>query len=165
MGAGQGRIWRVKPDGWNSRGRPTLGTATTSELVQLLGHRNGWHRDTAARLLYERQDAAAVVQAGLADPHPRVREHAVRLAEQHAQDASVLDQLVLLADYDDPRVRYQLAFSLGEFPSGQQRDAALARLAGRDGSSAYPRAAVLSSLVAGAGHPPARDRHLRRLGR
>lgn len=184
-GQERGRIWRVKPDGWKSRGRPTLGTATTSELVQLLGHRNGWHRDTAARLLYERQDAAAVdplkrfvrecplpegrmhaiyvlagmdrlqaavVQAGLADPHPRVREHAVRLAEQHAQDASVLDQLVLLADDDDPRVRYQLAFSLGEFPSGKQRDAALARLAGRDGSSAYPRAAVLSSLVEGAGN-------------
>lgn len=33
----------------------------TEELVSLLEHTNGWHRDTAARLLYERQDARAVL--------------------------------------------------------------------------------------------------------
>ncbi|MBP88602.1 MAG: cytochrome C [Planctomycetaceae bacterium] len=32
----------------------------TEQLVALLEHRNGWHRDTAARLLYERQDRRAV---------------------------------------------------------------------------------------------------------
>src|SRR5437899_2450323 len=35
-------------------------TATTKELVALLEHPNGWHRDTAARLLLERQDKSAV---------------------------------------------------------------------------------------------------------
>ena len=33
---------------------------STAELVTLLGHANGWHRDTAARLLHQRQDLTAV---------------------------------------------------------------------------------------------------------
>lgn len=59
-GNDRGRIYRVVPDGFKQRSRPQLGTATVAELVQTLEHRNGWHRDTAARLLYERQDATAV---------------------------------------------------------------------------------------------------------
>ncbi len=39
---------------------PRLGEATTAELVATLEHPNGWHRDTAARLLFERQDRSAV---------------------------------------------------------------------------------------------------------
>ncbi|MGH7202543.1 MAG: PVC-type heme-binding CxxCH protein, partial [Planctomycetaceae bacterium] len=36
-----------------------LQNASTADLVALLDHPNAWHRETAARLLYERQDAAA----------------------------------------------------------------------------------------------------------
>ena len=43
-----------------SRSMPKLGKATTAELVALLEHPNGWHRDTASRLLYQRQDQSAV---------------------------------------------------------------------------------------------------------
>ncbi len=39
---------------------PRLGAASTAELVKTLEHPNGWHRDTAARLLYERGDRGAV---------------------------------------------------------------------------------------------------------
>jgi putative heme-binding domain-containing protein len=39
---------------------PRLSKATTAELVKLLEHPNGWHRDTASRLLYQKQDASAV---------------------------------------------------------------------------------------------------------
>ena len=39
---------------------PRLGKASTGELVKLLAHTNGWRRDTASRLLYQRQDKAAV---------------------------------------------------------------------------------------------------------
>ena len=60
-GVNHGRIWRVVPDGFKRPALPRLGKATTAELVKLLEHPNGWHRDTASRLLYQRQDASAIV--------------------------------------------------------------------------------------------------------
>ena len=59
-GANRGRIYRIAPDGFKAPAAPRLGSASTAELVATLQNRNGWHRDTAARLLYERQDPAAV---------------------------------------------------------------------------------------------------------
>jgi putative membrane-bound dehydrogenase-like protein len=61
-GNNRGRLYRLVPDNatWQRRARVALGSATTAELVATLAHPNGWHRDTAARLLYERQDASAV---------------------------------------------------------------------------------------------------------
>ena len=61
-GNDRGRIYRIVPKGGAARiGKPVdLARASTSELVALLSHPNGWHRDTAQRLLYERQDSAAV---------------------------------------------------------------------------------------------------------
>lgn len=58
-GNDRGRIYRVVPDGYKQPKLPALGKATTQELVETLAHPNGWHRDTAARLLFERQDQAA----------------------------------------------------------------------------------------------------------
>ncbi len=60
-GMNQGRIYRVVPAGVELRKPPRLGRKTTGELVALLDHPNGWHRDTASRLIYQRQDPAAVV--------------------------------------------------------------------------------------------------------
>lgn len=59
-GRDRGRIYRVVPDGFKQPPLPRLGKATTGELVATLAHANGWHRDTAARLLYERQDRTAL---------------------------------------------------------------------------------------------------------
>jgi putative membrane-bound dehydrogenase-like protein len=58
-GVDRGRIWRIVPEG-QARALPRLGHATTAILVSLLEHPDGWHRDTAARLLYERHDPSAV---------------------------------------------------------------------------------------------------------
>ncbi len=55
-----GRIYRVVPEGLTQPKRPRLSSASLAELVATLEHPNGWHRDTAARLLYERNDRAAV---------------------------------------------------------------------------------------------------------
>src|SRR2546429_2655583 len=54
-----GRTYRVVPDGFKQRPSPRLSRASLAELVATLEHPNGWHRDTAARLLYERNDRAA----------------------------------------------------------------------------------------------------------
>ena len=59
-GADKGRIYRLAPDGFSFKPAPRLGDLPTSELVKLLEHRNAWHRDTAARLIHQRQDRVAV---------------------------------------------------------------------------------------------------------
>lgn len=59
-GRDRGRIYRIAPAGFKPPPPPRLSQATTAELVAHLGSPHGWYRDTAARLLYERQDRAAV---------------------------------------------------------------------------------------------------------
>lgn len=59
-GVDKGRIWRIVPDKFARPKPPVLGKATTAELVALLESANGWTRDTAARLLYQRQDKEVV---------------------------------------------------------------------------------------------------------
>jgi putative membrane-bound dehydrogenase-like protein len=59
-GNDRGRIYRLVPDGYARPKPPRLGSATTAELVATLAHPNGWHRETASRLLFERQDKSAV---------------------------------------------------------------------------------------------------------
>ncbi|MBI2946967.1 MAG: cytochrome C, partial [Verrucomicrobia bacterium] len=59
-GNDRGRIYRIVPDGFQQPALPKLGRASTEALVQMLAHENGWHRDTAARLLYQRQDRSAI---------------------------------------------------------------------------------------------------------
>ncbi len=53
-GRDRGRIYRVAPDGYKRPALPTLGNASIDELIATLESKNGWHRDTASRLLYER---------------------------------------------------------------------------------------------------------------
>jgi putative membrane-bound dehydrogenase-like protein len=69
-GRDKGRLWRLAPKGGATvsvarkaeqpRSVPHLTTATTPELITLLDHPNAWHRETAHRLLFERQDKTAV---------------------------------------------------------------------------------------------------------
>ena len=59
-GQDRGRIYRIVHTDQPERAAPKLSEASTAELVALLEHPNGWHRDTASRLLYERQDRSAV---------------------------------------------------------------------------------------------------------
>jgi len=57
-GNDRGRIYRIVPDSpqWARRaGPPGLAGADAAQLVKALEHSNGWHRDTASRLLTEGQ--------------------------------------------------------------------------------------------------------------
>ncbi len=60
-GNDRGRIWRVVPKHSQPRREVALGSSSTAGLVRLLEHPNGWHRDTASRLLLERSDSALVL--------------------------------------------------------------------------------------------------------
>ncbi len=80
-GNDRGRIYRIVPTdpAFKRRNTVALGKADTATLVATLEHTNGWHRDTASRLLFERQDKSAVpLLAKL------VRESRSPLARHHA---------------------------------------------------------------------------------
>ena len=80
-GTREGRIYRVFPQGKQPSSQPVQLSRTPSrELVSLLGHRNGWWRRTAQRLLVDRQ--AGEVQPDLmalleSSPRPLARLHAL----------------------------------------------------------------------------------------
>lgn len=57
-GRDRGRLYRIAPGGYAYRAAPRLSAASDEELVALLSHANAWHRETAHRLLYERQAVA-----------------------------------------------------------------------------------------------------------
>lgn len=59
-GRDRGRIYRIVATGSSHRPTPNLDQADSAQLVALLDHPNAWHRETAARLLYERQDPTIV---------------------------------------------------------------------------------------------------------
>lgn len=116
-GIDRGRIWRIAPAGHRPR-IPRLGKSTTAELVALLEHPNGWHRDTAARLLYQRQDRTAAVglrKLATASNSPVGRAQALStLAGLGALEPS--DVLTGLADHD-PRVRIRALRLAESFPT------------------------------------------------
>jgi mono/diheme cytochrome c family protein/glucose/arabinose dehydrogenase len=77
---GYGRIYRIVHETTRRDGKPAMSAASSASLVQALSHPNGWRRDTAQRLLVERDDASVVpaltTLAGRA-PDPRTRLHAL----------------------------------------------------------------------------------------
>lgn len=183
-GRDKGRIYRLAPPGFKAPPQPKLGTATTAELVVTLEHPGGWWRDTAARLIFERQDRSIVgllrsrlreapsdvgrlhvlysldgldslteadLQAALADKSPRIRDHAVRLVAMRLKASpTLLTRIAALAADDDPSVRFQVAFALGE-SDDPSATAALAAVAKRDVAESWTRTAVLSSCKARSG--------------
>jgi putative membrane-bound dehydrogenase-like protein len=79
-GRDRGRLYRVVPEGFQSAAPPRLSQASNEELVALLDHANGWHRETAARLLCERQPAGLqrrVEQIVSTGKHPEGRIRAL----------------------------------------------------------------------------------------
>jgi mono/diheme cytochrome c family protein/glucose/arabinose dehydrogenase len=77
---GLGRIWRVVHDSTTRAPKPSLSRETPTGLVKLLGHPNGWHRDTAQRLLVERGDtsvAPTLKNLAIEAPDYRTRLHAL----------------------------------------------------------------------------------------
>ena len=59
-GKDRGRIYRLSPPNFKVPKPPRLGQATTKELVATLANPNSWWRETAQRLLFERQDQQAI---------------------------------------------------------------------------------------------------------
>lgn len=190
-GKDKGRIWRVvHKDADRAKlaalRRPDLSTSQPEELVRALSSDEAWRRDTAYRLLIERQDPSdsaalpVVVASGASSPATvakalqllaqrgelldatltaalrhedgGVREQAVDLLEPRLAAQPVLVEK-LLERVEDPasRVRFRIALALGEVPADSPASPrimpALAKIAWRDASDRWARAAVLSSAA------------------
>lgn len=173
-GNDRGRIFRIVPDGFKQPAPVRLGQATTAELVQTLAHANGWHRDTAARLLCERRDASAAdllrnlahsATSHLARVHAlhtlrslggltlnRLRDAArdsnavVRThAVRLAADLGHIRDNAFQSLANDPEIRVRFQLALAATDS-----VTLTKLIERDVDEPWMRAAVLSGLDAAA---------------
>ena len=132
-GSDRGRIYRVVPENFKQPKPVRLGKASTKELVATLENSNGWHRDTAARLIYERQDKAAIplLEKLLKNSKsPLARLHAL-----HALDGlSALKESIVLAALNDSDAfvrEHAIKFSENYFHGGMsdQLRSTLTRLA------------------------------------
>jgi putative membrane-bound dehydrogenase-like protein len=108
-GNDRGRIYRIVPAKFKQPRPPRLGKATALELVRLLEHANGWHRDTAARLLCERADRSAI---------PALR----KLAADSPSELGRLHALSVLGSLGGLEER-QLVQALADPASGVRRQA------------------------------------------
>jgi putative membrane-bound dehydrogenase-like protein len=129
-GNNRGRIYRIVPEGFKQPEQSRLDQATTGKLVEMLESPNGWHRDTASRLLYEKQDKTAIpllAELMQSSNFPLARVHAM-----HSIDGlgGLTEQHILTALNDsDARVR-EHAIKLSErfFPNGVPSAKLLARM-------------------------------------
>ncbi|RFC45275.1 MAG: Glucose/arabinose dehydrogenase, beta-propeller fold [Verrucomicrobia bacterium] len=132
-GNDRGRIYRIVPAAGAPRiGKPVnLAQAGSGELVGLLEHPNGWHRDTAHRLLFERQDLSVVpaLEGLSAKGIPAAKLHALGLL----RGLGALREPVLVAALGDPQ------------PLVRERAVELAALLPRPGEALAAKLAALSA--------------------
>lgn len=110
LGDDRGRIWRIVPAGTNPKRErgpadtspqrqpgvsPALSKASNDDLLALLGHANAWQRETAQRLLLERERRALA---------PKLREVSAAASERQAR-ARALWLLRGLELIDSPDIR------------------------------------------------------------
>ncbi|MBL8864233.1 MAG: c-type cytochrome [Planctomycetia bacterium] len=172
-GRDRGRIWRLTPPGFKRPAAPKLGTATTAELVATLENPNSWWRETAQRLLVQRQDKSAVEplrKLFATSKEPLARLHAMwslkglgELKSEEIETALKSDvqgvrrtglqfieadsaKVRELTGDPDAQVRFAAALKLGELTKPNAWSAiALVRLALRDSTDPWVRIAILTS--------------------
>ena len=146
QGTGFGRIYRVMHESTKRDLAVPLRNASTAELVKALSHTNGWWRDTAQRLLVERQDkSAAPALAGLATTDAwQTRLHALWTLD----GLDAIDPKLVTAALSDkrPEVRNS-AIRLAERWLGQPGHPIVTELAKRvEDDSPWLRAQLAASL-------------------
>lgn len=155
-GNDRGRLYRVVPKGVTPRRDVHLGDASTPQLIATLAHPNGWHRDTASRLLIERPDPAAA--AGLGKVLRTSGSALARLHALHVLEAlgacGDTELLVALADADADVRRHGVRL-VGSHHASHPLPPALAAAMGRLAADVPP---VLLELAFALGTTPHPDR-------
>jgi putative membrane-bound dehydrogenase-like protein len=172
-GNDRGRIYRIAPDGFKHPGKVNLARKSDGELIGLLDSSNGWHRETASRLLFTRRIGADRVGRAVAGAKtPLGRLHALHLAESlgylksdqvklalRDRDARVREHAIALSEQFElgsslaplandksARVRFQLALTLATVNAADE-PAIISRLLQRDLGDRWIRAAALNALT------------------
>lgn len=173
-GKDRGRLYRLTPPQFTVPKPPKLSTATAPELVAYLESPHSWYRETAQRLLFERQDKTAAeplrklirgnkpdlsklhalwALAGLDSLPPEDLQHVMSGHGPELTRHAVLlaasrvdlnDDIARLRNHPDIRVRFEVAFVLGGF-SGDWDRGQLGEMADRDAADPWMRVAFLSS--------------------
>ena len=176
-GNDRGRIWRITPKNFKPPKRKLPGGMNAAELVAALAHPNGWHRDTAARLIYERQDKSMVpaleklaekskstlgrihalwALRGLGALKPRhvlgafktgAVRHGLVFAEGFLENKEVAAAVLALADHELPAARFQLALTTSRIPSSDGKTALLVKLLTKAGGDRWLAAATLNAMT------------------
>ena len=103
-----GRIYRVVNESKPAGPRPQLSKASPEEWVKALSHPNGWWRDTAQRLLVERNDSttiAALKKLAVSGANPLGRLHGLWTLDGMRQ----LDVATLQKVISDPHPKVRAA--------------------------------------------------------
>lgn len=133
-GQDKGRIYRIVPKGFQQPAQTDLTKLSSQELVELLESDNGWTRDTAQRLLYERQDTSIsgdLKQLAISSTKPITRATALwSLQALKSLDSSTLlkglqdkefqvrkQSLKIAEQYADAKAIQQQMISLATDPS------------------------------------------------
>ena len=103
-----GRIYRVTHEATKAAAKPQFTQASSLELVEQLANANGWRRDTAQRLLVERNDASVVSAL-----QTMATSHTNELARIHAlwtlEGLMKIDAGLLSRALDDKRSKVRTA--------------------------------------------------------
>lgn len=137
-GRNRGRLWRITATDHPQQQRPlssSFAAATPQELVDLLAHPNGWHRDTAARLLLENPESL---------PHASLQALARTGMSPEARSRA----LWLLARADRSTVHPEPALDTETLAAAlADRDAAVRRVAVRVSADAVATNEMIRQLV------------------
>jgi mono/diheme cytochrome c family protein/glucose/arabinose dehydrogenase len=151
--SGHGRIYRVVHDGTKRDVAPALSKATSSQLVDLLKHPNGWWRDTAQRLLVERGDQSVV--SALRDRAERAPDWRTRLHALWTLDGlDTIERSTVTKALDDPSRDVRVsALQLSERWLGEEGNpiqaAVLSKVADQDWAVRHQLAATIGALPQG----------------
>ncbi len=127
-------LWRNQLDDVPLLSRLVVESARPETRVQSLYTLHGLNALTKSHIL-----------RALSDPHTRVREHAVRLAE-FFDDTEIISQAAKLATDPDAKVRLQLALTCGQW-SNPIAGQTLAEIANVDTNEPMMVAAIMSSAL------------------
>ncbi|MBG85688.1 MAG: dehydrogenase [Verrucomicrobiales bacterium] len=181
-GRNHGRIYRIAPPGFRYPGPPRLGEATTADLVKHFESPHGWFRDTAHRLIFERQDRSVVpalrnLLINSAKPEARLhalwslqgldslqtadRARALQDPDAHVREHAIRlcephldDHIQQLSDLTkDSTARIQFQLAFSlGFSSDPRAAMALSEIARKHIDDQWIRTAVLSSVSESADH-------------
>jgi putative membrane-bound dehydrogenase-like protein len=148
-GENRGRIYRITPKGGLRPRKPTLAQESSTQLVRYLAAENPWWRNTAQRLLVERQDkaVAAELKSVAVNGSPLARLHALWTLE----GLKALDEVSIMKALSAPQAGLRengLVLAEGHLPGSKQlRDRLLALVDDGDARVRFQAALSIGQLT------------------